>query len=266
MPSRPITLVIVLLWLTALGWMVYRELWQKAGQPPSFTLDLADEVGAQLVSWEIEQNHHPAGSVTTTVKRTPERIFHLNCVYKPHGLTFRGLAVRELASTYRATSRGVLRGLNGRVTFAVLWGLDHRAEIEGFVEGGFFRVRTGSGQDSEALAVAANGKVFNPLHPLHRLKGLSEGMTWRVPLLDLLTSAVNPDPAGPPPSISLAEARVRLANLPDQDREVPCWCVEYHQGERVAARVWARADDGTVLRQEALYPGNAIVLLRRLFK
>jgi hypothetical protein len=261
MPSRAITLAIILLWLAATGWMAYRELWQKVGQPPPFALELADEVGAQVVPWEIEQNGRPAGTLITSVKRTRERVFELNCVSKPTNLTFRGLPVSEVNSTYRVTARGALRGLRGQVTFPVLLGWRLGGEVEGIVEGGFFRPPGGSGQEGGATAVAANGKVLNALHPLHGLTGLSEGQTWRVPLLDLPASAL-----GSTLTVSEAEASVRLAELPGQDRPVACWCVEYRQGERVAARVWARKPDGTVLRQEALYPGSAIVLQRRVFR
>jgi hypothetical protein len=50
MPSRPVTALIVLGWLAALGWFTERELWPILfpSEAPPFVIDLGDEVTSQL--------------------------------------------------------------------------------------------------------------------------------------------------------------------------------------------------------------------------
>jgi hypothetical protein len=278
MPSRPVTLGIVIFWLAVTGWMVYRDLWQTAGEPPSFTLDLTDEVGAQVVAWEVEHNGRTVGSAVTGVRRRPDRVFELYCTFKPQDFRFRGLTVREVAGIYRINPKGALRRLECGATLELFWGLERKAEIEGEVAGGALRPllwrgrdrqapgRGGESQALPAVEVAANGKALNVLHPVHRLPRLYEGRAWRVPLVDPLVAAAPPAPQGQTPLVRIADARVSPAPLAWHGEEVVCWRVEYQEGGRAAMRTWVRADDGTVLRQEVLYPDGEIVLRRRVFK
>ena len=45
MPARPLLLAILFFWVATTGWLFYKELWPhlRSGQPPPYTIDLADE-------------------------------------------------------------------------------------------------------------------------------------------------------------------------------------------------------------------------------
>jgi hypothetical protein len=265
MPSRRGIVGIVVLWLTALGWLLYRELWQQAGQPPPFTVDLADEVGAQTAGWDVLCDKKPAGSARTSVRRTPQRLLEMQCQFSPNRWRTHGLTVKHLATVYRITPRGVLRELTASVTLTMFWGGEFKTEISGRSEGGFFTplLRCGGDFPQAPVAVSPNGQVLNVLHPLHKMAELRSGQTWRTPLLNPLAVAAA-GPPGDPSSIGIAEARVEAAALAWDGATVPCWRVAYHaEGDRLAARLWVRRSDGLVLRQEAHHDGTEIALVRR---
>src|SRR5471030_1683909 len=51
MPPRFLTLTILAFWLGMTGWLAYRDLWPRwrAGEPPPYSIDLADEARRQSV-------------------------------------------------------------------------------------------------------------------------------------------------------------------------------------------------------------------------
>src|SRR5258708_1396773 len=53
MPPRNVVCVIVAFWLTATGYLAYREWWpwMRADSPPPFTVELADEATPQNAHW-----------------------------------------------------------------------------------------------------------------------------------------------------------------------------------------------------------------------
>ncbi|MCC6421582.1 MAG: hypothetical protein IT429_25465 [Gemmataceae bacterium] len=290
MPSRLVSVLIVAFWLAVTAWLFYREVWQPAGQPPPFALDLADEAGlpiapprggaggagdgitnqeagATAVVWDVEYRGQLAGNALTWVNRRPDRIYEIRFAFQPQPAFRAGkLRVRELTGAYRITPRGVLRNLICRVALGPRKAL-RQAEVSATVDGTMCRVRLvadGMDQHAPPVEVAANGKVLNVLHPLHRLTGLHEGMAWRVPLLDPLADTAAD--GGPRLTVRIADAAVTLATLPWQNADLPCWRVEYRTAGRVVARLWARADDGAVLRQEILYPDGDVVVQRAVFK
>ena len=67
MPSRPHTLLIVAFWVATMSWLGYRDLRPilLPGQPPPYTIDLADEAQAHVVRWQVYQHGRPKGYATT---------------------------------------------------------------------------------------------------------------------------------------------------------------------------------------------------------
>src|SRR5262245_56060693 len=118
MPSRAVTLGIIVSWLAAVGWMGYREWWRGPDQPP--LLDRTDEVGRQMAGWRIHLGGEDVGSVRLTIQRDQgTRLFTLAAEYRPKKdkIRFPGLAVEGLDTVYRATPRGELRGVEFKVVF-----------------------------------------------------------------------------------------------------------------------------------------------------
>src|SRR5438128_2544272 len=71
MASRTLTFLIVAGWLASTGWFVARDVWPqlRSGEPPPFTIELADEALRQLVPtrWTVRHNGQPVGTVRTTL-------------------------------------------------------------------------------------------------------------------------------------------------------------------------------------------------------
>jgi hypothetical protein len=263
MPSRRATLGILLLWLGALGWMVYRA-HRESGEPPRLTIDMLAEVGAENTVWEGFRDGGRVASVRTEVGRVLRRPLELRCHYSLDNFLYRGLTVKSLSSTYGVTSRGVLRELSARVTLTLPSGKDSETDITGSLEAGRFTPllqHGGVGHPQTAVEVASRGQVLNVLHPLHKMAGLYAGRSWRVPLLDPLAVAAAA-PAGL--TMRTAAARVEAADLEWEGKPVPCWRVDYREDDgAVALRVWVRILDDLVLQHEAHSGGATLVLVRK---
>jgi hypothetical protein len=266
MPSRPVTLGIVVFWLAVTGWMVSRHL-RQAEEPPPLALDPIDEAGAHTVNWEVRCDGRPAGSAETKVVRAPQGGLELRCKYAPSDFHVRGLTVRHLASAYRVTPwKGRVRALSADATLILFLGLERETQIRGRSEDGWFTPllrRDGREHRQEAVEVAADGQVLNVLHPLNKMAGLYAGRTWHIALLDpLAVAAAGPAATALPKRV--AEARVGAAALAWYGAEVPCWRVEYREaGAEPAVVLWARQGDGVVLQQEVQHHGTKIVLKRK---
>src|SRR5262245_58802762 len=74
MPPRQLTVAIVVGWLASSGWLFHRELWPnlRPGEPPPYTIDLADEAQRHdipiAIRWAILRGGQPIGQLHTTVK------------------------------------------------------------------------------------------------------------------------------------------------------------------------------------------------------
>ncbi len=254
------------MWLGATGWLIYREFWEQAGQPPPFTIDLAAEVGAQEASWDVLCDGRDAGSARTSVRRT-RGLLLMQCQFSPVKLRTHGLAVKHLSSVYQVTPRGgILREVTASVTLSQFWRGDFPTEIRGRAQDGSFLskfVRRGVESPQTPVAVAANGQVLNALHPPEKMAGLRLGRTWRIPFFNPLTLAAL-GASGRSSLCRFAEARVGTETAAWHDAQVPCWRVDYHEdGGRLAATTWVRISDGLVLRHEAHDDGTTIKMVRK---
>jgi hypothetical protein len=97
----------------------------------------------------------------------------------------------------------------------------------------------------------------NPLLPRNRLPDLYPGRRWRVqvvdPLKDALASSLASLVPGLEPERRFLHALVRdeTSELEWKTRLVTCYVVEFRDGDELMGRIWARASDGLVLRQES---------------
>src|ERR1700687_2495311 len=69
MPARQHIVIIVAFWLLITGWLFYRDLWPKwqPGEPPPYTIDLADEASEQKIHWNLLKEGEDHGYVQTWV-------------------------------------------------------------------------------------------------------------------------------------------------------------------------------------------------------
>jgi hypothetical protein len=271
MPPRFVILAIIAFWLATTAWLIHREILPalQSGEPPPYSIDLADEVSAQTISWKVLQEGKEIGTVHTIVRRQPDRTFRLEGDFKPQRqLELFTVNIRHLRSWYAVTRGGDLRELSVELKL-IFRNKAFELRVDGKVENGVFKpdVRL-DGKDIEGfalpklnpVAVAGHGNVLNPLHPLNRLKGLRAGQRWVQPMFDPLSVAVS-SLFSPP--LSQLHAEVLPGMLLWEGAEVPCWKIEYRQqSDKVAARTWVRREDGLVLQQEASHAGMELILQR----
>lgn len=282
MPSRFTMVVIVAFWLAVGSWWVKRELvpWLDPGEPPPFTIDLADEVRTQGVTgeWTIYRDDVRLGSGRTMIlyrEATDSFVLDSNFGFTkglPPGMTH-----LRLHSRYGIDRSGQLRSvhahLNGRFqlagpeeeTFeAHLGGQIENEQLQprGWVAVGDRRIEL----RSAPVAVPAQRGLLNPLHPVNRVLGLRPGQRWLQPELDpfatVLPSLV-PGMLPPAPEWLRAGVLAQPQPLEWDGQTVPCLVIHYQGGEGTVADCWVRQEDGLLLRQEvASGPGGHLVLIR----
>src|SRR5438552_4793099 len=302
MPSRLLTLLILIFWLATTIWFVVRDMlpeWQKGDAPP-FSIELADEAIRQVVPirWKIVRDGEPIGTL-----RTQLRFVEADDVYEYAAecsdlplfdaalpLVGRiGITARKYTDVLRVTREGELRGIETQIVLAVRSGtgppLVARAELSAEVRRGRLQRRlrvtaTGLGEFAPELEPAEliRGSVLNPLHPINRISGLKPGQHWRQPLVapheEIIRAALAKLPGAETVAAAIRSDKPRWLDAAvqpatetiDWDRgEVDCLVIEYHadwHGEEFTARTWVRQSDGIVLRQEAIFQGQTLVLER----
>src|SRR5262249_28655544 len=147
-------------------------------------------------------------------------------------------------------ARGQLRGLECKAAVG-----GHTVNMRGRLEGTRFTAEVQHGDAApEQVEAEVPGSLLNLLQPLHRLDGLREGQRWRTAAFDPLEAAYRSRKGGRGWPLRELEVMATVDTLEGwHEPSVPCWRVDFQEGGRVTARVWARAGDGLVLRQEVLH-------------
>lgn len=294
MPARSFVLAITFFWIATTGWLFYRDLWPRlrSGQPPPYTIDLADEAlrRGPKISWNIFRKDKKIGAVQTWLTyRDSDDTFELHSEaaeldWGPIGLFF--VQVRNLSGMYRVTREGQLRTIAADATIigrgmGPLQALRGRvrAQVEGEVKDKRFIPRAFVDFNGSSIAlplepveVSSQGSVLNPLHPISRVTGLQPGQHWQMPLVnplnDSLMALLKKDPGAElllqghgGMRILQAEVLTESKLLSWRGDDVSCLIIEYH-GDDWTARTWVREENGLVLRQEFSFWGDQIVMER----
>ena len=296
MPARPLVLAIVFFWVATTGWLFYRELWPhlRSGQPPPYTIDLADEarLSGAPISWSVFRGSKKIGDAQTFIDyRESDDTFELHSKATLNWGQIGPLFVKfkNLSSMYRVTRDGRLREIVADVEIQIggfgLMGLlqtTTKAHVGGEVKDRRFIPYGWLVWDGnpiplplEPVEVPAQVSVLNPLHPIDRIKGLQKGWQWQMqllnPLNDSLMALLNKDPGAELFLRSRTGVQtLRAEVLPDtqvlhwRNHDVPCLVIEYHSDD-LTARTWVwqdNEDNGRVLRQEASFWGDNVVMVR----
>ena len=114
MPSRFFTGFILLFWAITSGWFFYAEFWPRlrGGDPPPFTIDLADEARklSPSIEWQIIRGGEKIGPVTTNNQYREETdTFELSGMVHDLDLGKASLVrVAQMTNRYRVTREGQL--------------------------------------------------------------------------------------------------------------------------------------------------------------
>lgn len=272
MPPRLFVALILVFWASTTSWLFYREIWPRlrAGEAPPFSIDLTDEVGANVISWKVQQKGTHIGDGISWVKRLPDRTFELNSELKFLRFDLFLFRVRKVAWAYRVTPEGKLVGLTGKVRFRARGDEDPRLfqdeEIsvkapvkEGQLEPTLY-LNERPIYEAEPFQLSHTGSVLNPMGMVNKIEGLKDGQSWTVPLLDAM-------PVGLPGKDLLvpqvyAHVSTDFLHWPI-DQPVVCFRIDYSKpGEGNIATTWVRRRDNVVLKQEARLHGIDIALIR----
>jgi hypothetical protein len=271
MPPRSIVAAVLLFWLGANSWLVYREVrprW-RSGEPPPYTIDLTEELGHTSVNWEIWKKHKRIGNAVSRVERQRDRTYKLNIQFYFDKFRIVILDVRKITGAYHVTEDGELLGLSAFAGVAMkdkLGTIEMDLEMKGRVADGMLLAEVFFDNKKVDLGelkipLAGRGAAINPLHPLNRLPGLTEGRRWKITLfdpLDALMKAKIPQLDGVLGAMEGMAVRELLAEVKSDTlvwdgTQVDCFKIEYRvpgEEEPVAA-TWVRRRDGLVLQQHS---------------
>jgi len=275
------------------GWLVYRDLWPRLqpGEPPPYTIDLADEASAsvQKTFWTLFRDGVNVGDLQTGVNyRDEDDTFEIPASLKLRffspNLTDRDV---KIESMYRVTREGELRELaaDGEVRVPIFGNIS--AHLDGSVKDQMltqhFQLIAPEGREFrptlKPVPVSHHGSVFNPFQPVNKVRGLRLGQRWRLPMVDPLFDIVKAAVSSAVPGFELpglpvleAEVLPTLQVLPSLQLKRPekgpprrsgvsCLVIQYTSDE-ISARTWVRESDGMVLRQEATQHGDTWILDR----
>jgi hypothetical protein len=288
MPPRYLVTLIIAFWLAVAGWTVWRNAppHLQANEPPPFAIDVTDESTHTIVFWTVSQNSQEIGIAETEVREDQGGLFRLEARYKIKML--QGLASAEVTNRYRVTPDGALRGVTAEV---VMGGTGQPETLKGVIDGPVAdEVFEPAGTITfngvvqkvsfDPVAMTGQASILNPLHPVNRIKGLRAGRSWQVPLFNpvsLILTAKLEGKADPLIQLGLGllrnQADGKQITLSAQVQHEPqrlnwnreaaeCYVIDY-KGDDHTARTWVRVKDGLVLRQEAKYRDDTLVLVRR---
>ncbi|HLJ92882.1 MAG TPA: hypothetical protein VKU02_06785, partial [Gemmataceae bacterium] len=124
MPARPFVWLILLFWFAATGWLFSRDLWPRlrSGQPPPYTIDLADEAlqRGPKIPWNISRKDKKIGVMQTWLTYRPsDDTFELNSQAAKLDwgeISFFSVRIRDLSGMYRVTRDGHLREIVAEAT------------------------------------------------------------------------------------------------------------------------------------------------------
>jgi hypothetical protein len=294
MPHRSLVLAIIVFWMATTSWLFYRDLWPRlrSGQPPPYTIDLADEAqqSGPPIPWYVFRGDKQVGELLTWLNyHESDDTFELHSRAKQLNWGQIGplqISFELMSCMYRVTREGQLREIVANVTINVRGvGLlkalraTATAHIAGKVKDQRFEPRGWMSVDGnlmqlplEPVEVSSEVSVLNPLHPINRVSGLRKGQHWQMPLLnpldDSLMALLKKDPGaefllGDRAGVRVLQAEVLsdTSFLRWRGRQVACLVIEYHSDE-LTAQTWVREIDGLVLRQEASFWGDKVVMVR----
>jgi hypothetical protein len=276
MPSRSLTVAIVLFWVGMTGWLTYREIWPWLGpeQPPPFTIDLADEAQNNMpVRWSVFLNGENCGySRTWVVFRERDDTFELHGEFKLwHSSLKEGQPTFVIRSMYRVSREGELRDFRATVNYNNLL-KDPVEEVEVMRLTGEVRdqqfyphlfVNVFSvikmDRDLEPVPMSRRASLLNSHQPVNRLANLRKGQHWRIPIANLQASLL------PSAKFQYLNAEVlqetRGLKWGTNKKEVPCLIIEF-EGEDINGHTWVQESDGLIVCQEVQVQGVTLKLLR----
>lgn len=258
MPSRPVSILIILFWLFSTAWLVERDLLPALGVG-EITYDRALSARAveEPVTWEIYRDKESVGTLFFAVEPKPDGRFHLTSrarirVQVPplDDTEFNVESVIIVDPLKRLERLSVLLTLPQSKTQFAIHGDVHDQDldakltlfvndVEQFERDAHFNV------DRETMVLDIFGQI-------DRLPGLYAGKTWRTKFINPVTAMLSGTLVSTSELDFIRHSVVDVETIDWHGRQVPCFKVE-HRYQKAAPNSWARQPDGKVLVQEVLF-------------
>lgn len=272
MPPRWMVGLIVVFWLASTAWLVVRDIAPRwhTGEPPAFTIDLTDEVGANTISWTIWQEDEQVGSGLSRVRRMPDRTFELSSEFRFDAVVrLMVIEPKKLSSTYRVNGEGHLRGVSAKVRIrSKTLPLPEEYHLEGEVKEEKLHLKAWPVGFEELafkpppISLPKTGSILNPMHLVNKISGLHEGQSWQIPLFDPIDEAM-PNFGFLSKKTTVLDAHVSADRLVWGEGPMECFRIDYREpGKKASASTWVRRTDGLVLQQQAKHAGMMLRLVR----
>lgn len=293
MPPRWFCFLVVLAWVGTTGPLLWREVRPLflSNQPPEYTFDLLDQAQGEQhrIRWIVfTGDQEPEKSTFSHTAESWVRYHPRDDTYTLHTelkasrvqieplkpLAFGPIQLLEMSSEERITRSDLqLVAFQTTILFNIsLFGLEiKQAKLTGSatVSGGKIRgMLEGALPGIEGLTfpipetdTPSNGAVQLPLHLINRIRNLTPGQTWQVPMIDPVKTLLNYRDGG-----TRVEVKTSVATVLPEPQPIPnhpdllCHVIEYDTETK--PRVYVQVGTGLVLRQEAKYQGTRIVIQR----
>lgn len=295
MPSRWLTIVIVVVWFATTGKLVVDDLLPRLlpDTPPSLAIELTEEPKMERPSvfWNVLQDGKRVMRAKTQVKRIGRDEYELSAIYDPtegkKDIAISGLLIRKMSSSYRINAAGDLLGVKMEVVgkpnladWLKMVQENINVSIAGeVIEGKLAPHVTVSLSDVEEkrqvpeikkriemlpeIKVPRGGTVLSPLHPANRVRNLVKGQTWTVPMYEPVSDSLGVlRGINTVPPLIRAKVRGQIEAFPlNRNKAEECLVVDY-SGEGFSGTTWVSTTTSLVLMQEAVLGKTRWTMIR----
>jgi hypothetical protein len=268
MYSRWFNIAVVVLWLTAMGWLVIEKVLPPllVGEPPSYRTILEGQQRQPPVAWKMTLGGRQLGWAISNISRLPDGMTEIRSRVHFDEFPLQEMTPGWIRSLLRLVEQPVVKlEMDAHSTLTIdplgrlsrfestvrLDPLDDAIKFRGTVDGTQLRLHVHSGGFSYNTEVylPTDSLLDDGLSPQTQLPGLRTGQTWTVPAYSPLRPLNNP--------LEILQAKVEgIEPITWDGRTVETWLVVYRSdsGFRLSGnqtprgRLWVRRD-GTVLKQ-----------------
>jgi len=278
MCSRWYNVAVILLWLSAMGWLVVDKVLPPLciGEPPSYREILDAQQQEPAVGWEMFFDGRPLGWARSSLSRLDDGTTEIHSRVHFNELPLQQLAPAWLRALIDQPDAPLemdaentmtvdpLGRLSSFRSFLRLDPLEDAIKLQGIIDGNQLKLSVSLGGPPYPTKVylPADALLGDALSPQTQLPGLHAGQTWTVPVYSPLRPPNRP--------LEILQATVEGSELIQwNDGREPAWLVVYRSDRGFGlgsdstprGRLWVR-HDGTVLKQQVMLFNSTLTFVR----